>query len=149
MSDPLQSGLAAGQAAYSGATPKRMGISAADLSSLQKDVTSGIQTAATQRQMVANNAAKQAAGQYQNTGTSAAMYNYLRGQGGYPVNAVPSGQPVNTGSTGYGGLPATSGAQLLPTAKTSAPIQKPYETNVNTGNPTQTKIATDAVTNPT
>lgn len=146
MSDPLQSGLAAGQAAYSGAAPKRMGISAADLSSVRGDVTSGLQSAAAQRQVLATNAAKQAAGQYPTSGTSAGMYNYMQGRGGYPVNAVPSGQPVNTGSGGYGGIGAGTGT--LP-GLVNTPIQRPYEKAVNTGTPTQTNIAKTAITNPT
>lgn len=145
MSDPLQSGLIAGQAAYSGTAPKRMGISAADLSSVRGDVTSGLQKAAAQRQTIADNAAKQTAGAYPTSGTSAAMYNYMRGQGGYPVNAVPSTQPVNTGSTGYGGIGGLPARQVLPT---STVIQKPYEQSVKTGTPTQTELANTAKTSP-
>lgn len=146
MSDPLQKGLSAGQAAYSG-------ISATDLSALKKSVGSGLSAAAAQRQVLDTNAAKQKAGQYPVSGTSAAAYNYLRGQGGYPVNAVPSDQPVNTGiPKGYGGLPSTSGTQLLParvTPTTPTVIQKPYETATNVGTNTQTKLATDATTGQT
>lgn len=140
MSDPLQSGLSAGQAAYSGAAPKRMGISAADLSSVRGDVTSGLQTAAAQRKVLDTNAAKQAAGAYPTSGTSAAMYNYLRGQGGYPVNAVPSNQPVNTGGGTYGGT------GTLPSV-TRPPIRV-YEDPTKTVK-TQTDLATKAKTDPT
>jgi hypothetical protein len=146
MSDPLKRGLSAGQSAYHGTPPQRMGISAADLSAVRGDVSSGLQSAAAQRQMVDTNAAKQAAGAYPTSGTSAAMYNYMRGQGGYPVNAVPSGQPVNTGSTGYGGISTLPARTVVPTTST---IQKPYEQTVKTGTPTQTELATKAVTLPT
>jgi hypothetical protein len=142
MSDALQTGLAAGQAAYNGATPKkRMGLSAADLSSVNTSVNSGLQTAAAQRQMVDTNAEKQAAGKYTTSGTSGALYNYMHDRGGYPVTPVPSNTPVvpNTSSI-YSPLP---GVVTPKVDDTKTKVSTPYDPN------DQTKIAKDAVTNPT
>lgn len=135
-SDPLERGLSAGSAAYRG-QPRL------DLGTLRSSVEQNLSQAAAQRQMIADNAAKQAAGAYANTGTSAAAYDYLRGRGGYPVKAVPDYMSAVTGSPygGKGGLPTP------PT--TTLPIQKPYEQATNVGSPTQADLAKTARTSPT
>lgn len=135
-SDPLERGLSAGSAAYRG-QPRL------DLGTLRSSVEQNLSQAAAQRQMIADNAAKQAAGAYGNTGTSAAAYDYLRGRGGYPTKAVPDYMSAVTGSPygGKGGLPTP------PT--TTLPIQKPYEQATNVGDPTQASLAKAARTSPT
>lgn len=135
-SDPLERGLSAGSAAYRG-QPQL------DLGTLRSSVEQNLSQAAAQRQMIADNAAKQAAGAYGNTGTSAAAYDYLRGRGGYPTKAVPDYMSAVTGSPygGRGGLPTPP--------STTLPIQKPYEQATNVGSPTQADLAKTARTSPT
>ena len=139
-SDPLQRGLSAGRSAYE--TSQRSGVGSVDMESLRSSVESNLSEAAAQRQMIANNAAKQASGLYGNTGTTAAAYDYLRGRGGYPVNAVPDYKSPVTGSpyAGKGGLPTPP--------STTLPIQKPYEQATNIGSPTQASLASAAKTSP-
>ena len=139
--DPLNRGLSAGQAAY-----RNIGQSP-----LGQSVGQGLSQAAAQRQVLADNAAKQAAGQYGNTGTSAAAYEYLHGKGKYPVNPLPGYIPL-PGTSLYKGLPPTAGGtptSPVAAGTTGAPIQKPYEQATNVGPTTQTSLANAAKTSPT
>jgi hypothetical protein len=121
--DPVQRGLSAGESAYR-SSPQRGGL---DMGGLRSSVGENLDQAAAQRQMLANNAAKQASGLYGNTGTSAAAYDYMRGRAGYPINAVPEYKSA---------LPAR-------------PIQQPYEVANKVGTPTQTDLANTAKTSAT
>ena len=131
-----------------------MGLSAADLGSLGTSVDAGLQSAAAQRQMIANNAAKQLAGQYTTSGTSGALYNYMHDRGGYPVKAVPSNAPIVTGGSGGSGGSGSIYTPLSPTVTAPKVAIDPI-TNVvskvsTTSDPlNQTKTATDAATGPT
>ena len=87
---PLQRGVDAGKQAYSG-TPQRSGVGAINVPAVQSSVERAIQQSAAQRQALADVAAKQARGDYGNTGTSAAAYDYLRGRGEYPVKPIIGG----------------------------------------------------------
>lgn len=93
----LDRGINAGRAAYEGRAPQRSGIGDVPVAQVRSSVESALQQAAAQRQALADAATKQSLGQYTNTGTSAAAYDYLRAKPGatYPVNPVlPQGMPV-------------------------------------------------------
>ena len=87
---PFERGVDAGKQAYFG-TPKRSGVGAINVPAVQSSVERAIQQSAAQRQALADVAAKQARGDYGNTGTSAAAYDYLRGRGEYPVKPIIGG----------------------------------------------------------
>jgi len=126
---PLQRGVDAGKQAYSG-TPQRSGIAAIPVANVKSSVERAIEQAAAQRQALASAAAKQTAGGYGNTGTSAAAYDYLRGkpEAKYPVNPVLAGQPGS--------------------AITSPTVQRPYEQATRPGTTTQTQTSKTAKEQP-
>ena len=116
---PLDRGINAGRAAYEGRAPQRSGIGDVPVAQVRSSVETALQQAAAQRQALADAAKKQSLGQYTNTGTSAAAYNYLRAKPGaaYPVNPV---------------LPR------------DVPIQKPYEEVTRPGRVSQTQTSKEA-----
>ena len=97
-----------------------------DMDELRSSVNQNLRQAELQRQMIANNAAKQASGLYGNTGTSAAAYDYLQGRAPYPVNPVPDYKSAPSGFT----------------------VQRPYEQVNAVGTPTQADLARAAQTSP-
>ena len=117
---PMSKGLAAGLAAYQGGSGQGGGIGSINLNDLKDVVNKSISQAALQRNM--------APAQPSTTGTSAAAYNYLMGQGQYPSTAVLAGQPGS--------------------ALSSSTISKPYEQMTNIGGPTSTQLATAAQNSP-